>query len=47
MKLVVAEKPSVMRDIAAVLGAAQKTADGSALRQRIHSHIGERTPWSG
>lgn len=29
MKLVVAEKPSVMRDIAAVLGAAQKTADGA------------------
>ena len=29
MKLVIAEKPSVMRDIAAVLGAAQKTADGA------------------
>ena len=29
MKLVVVEKPSVMRDIAAVLGAAQKTADGA------------------
>lgn len=29
MKLVVAEKPSVMRDIAAVLGATQKNADGA------------------
>ena len=29
MKLVVAEKPSVMRDIAAVLGANQTNADGA------------------